>query len=265
MYIELFLLDNLLMNLLIMRLAAALLHVSPPLYRQMAAVISAAAYAALAAYFKPVLAVLPLRVLPLIMMTAAMPAKSVRGFLTSALSILLATLAVGGLAFFIALAGEGSLDGGFIHAGVGLRKALIIAAAASCLPRIARSILRRRIKNGLTVELAVVHRGLERRFAALVDTGNGVVEPLTGLPVAVVRCPAFKSFAALPIEVATASGRCVFYAFRPDKMSVDGVPVAGLVALAEGAFAAEALVPPELAAVTGVKKEELQCSKDLLS
>ena len=55
MYVELFLLDNLLMNLLIMRLAAALLSVRPPLYRQAAAVAFTACYAALAAYLWPLL------------------------------------------------------------------------------------------------------------------------------------------------------------------------------------------------------------------
>ena len=245
MYIELFIADNLLMNLLIMRLAAALLKVSPPLIRQLTAGGASAVYAALSAYMLPKLGSLPARLIPLAVMSLGLPAKSPRGMLACMAATLFSTLVVGGLACCVALLSGGGAKGGFISGGVGLRAALVIAASASLLPRTARRILRRGRINSGVVTLTVTHRGIERSFEAIVDTGNTLREPMTGLPVAVLYCEEFKKFAALPVRAGTAAGECTLMAFRPERMSVDGVEVKGFAAIAAGPKE-RAVVPPEL-------------------
>ena len=246
MYIELFLLDNLLMNLLIVRLAAALLSVRPPLYRQLAAASASAAYAALAAYLLPWLSGPAARPLPLALMAGAIPAKTPKGFLHAAVATLFATLTAGGAALVIALAFGGGVINGFIAGGAPLRTALLAAAAASVMPRAVRSILLRRAPSGLLVELTIEHAGITRSFTALVDTGNGLAEPLTGLPIAVLSCRALARYARLPVRVNTAGGQCVLYAFKPDRMLVEGMPVSALVAVTGQRMRCDALVPPSL-------------------
>lgn len=257
MYIELFLLDDLLMNLLIMRLAAALLSVRPPLYRQAAAGAASAVYAALAAYLCPALGRLVFRPLPLIIMTAALPARSVKGVISAAGATLFATLVIGGAALSIALFTGGGINNGFISAGVPLRAAALAALAAAAMPRAVRKMLKRRTQNGALVKLTLVHGGIERRFAALVDTGNGLTEPATGLPVIVVRCAAFKRYAALPVMASTAGGSCTLYAFKPKRAEVDGVPVSALIAVSEAKMSCEALVPAAICPAPGGKRSDI--------
>ena len=246
MYIELFLLDNLLMNLLIVRLAAALLSVRPPLYRQLAAGALSAAYAAIAAYLVPALAGVWARPIPLAITALALPARNARGFLSCAAATLFATFAVGGAVCCAALLTGGSVNGGWIRAGIPLRAALLGALAACFLPRAARGLLRRRIREGLLCTLTVIHRGVEHSFTALVDTGCSLTEPVTGLPVALVRCPYFIRFAALPVRAVTASGEAAFYAFRPDRVLIDGTPADCLVAVCGARMRTQAIVPPQL-------------------
>ena len=246
MYIELFLLDNLLMNLLSVWLAAALLSVRPPLYRQAAAVIPAAVYSAAAAYLWPVLGRPWLRILPLLAMALALPFTSLKGYLTGCAAMLFATLAAGGAALCTAFLTGGNAGGGFITAGIPLRAALLGALGVSLLPRAARRLMKRRIRSGTLARLTVEHRGIKRGFTALVDTGDLLTEPVTGLPAAVVFCPALKAYAKLPLRVNTAAGEHVLYAFRPEKVFVDGTPVDCVIALAARPMSADAVIPPEL-------------------
>ena len=256
MYLELFLLDNLLMNLLIVRLAAALLSARPPLLRQLGAAFLSAASAALAAYLFPWLRRAAFRLPMLAVMALAIPVSSPRGFLTAAAATLFATFAVGGCALALAyMTGGGALDG-VLAGGIGMRTALVSAAAASFLPRAARRILRRRQKNLGSARLVVVHGGIARRFNALVDTGNSLCEPVTGLPVAVVRCRALERFADIPIRVSTAAGGATLMAFRPERISVDGREVDCMVALTRAGLSEEALIPPDI-----THAEEGICSK----
>lgn len=245
MYVELFLLDNLLMNLLIVRLAAALLQVSPPLMRQTAAALLAAGYAAAAAYLRPVMGSLWLRPLPLVLLSLGLPFRGPRGFFACLAALLPATFCVGGAAVCAALLTGGRAGDGFISAGIPLRAALAGAAAASFLPRAARRLAAKR-GGGSFARLSITQAGITRTFRAFIDTGNRLSEPLTGLPVAVVGCRALGRYADIPISVRTAAGRGTLMAFRPDSVSVNGLPAACLVAVSSAGLEHEAVIPPAL-------------------
>lgn len=255
MYIELFIVDNLLMNLLIVRLAAALLSVRPPLYRQLAAGALSAAIAAIAAYLWPPLLGLWARPPLLLLMSLALPVRNLRGLLTAACATLFATLAVGGAVFCAELVFGAERVG----AGIPLRVFLLGAFCASFLPRAARSAMKRRLPPGSCAGLTIRHRGIERSFAALVDTGCGLHEPLTGLPVIIVACSAYKVFAKLPVRAVTAGGECTLFAFRPEAVFVDGAPVACLAAVSLKKLSAEAIIPPELC---GGLREKSICDRE---
>lgn len=244
MYIELFLLDNLLMNLLIVRLAAALLSVRPPLCREIGVSFIQALASALAAYRFPVLGS-PLLRLPLLAVTAlALPVKKLRALPSAMGATLFSTFTVGGLAVAVALLSRGTVDISRIRGGVALRAALVTAAAASFLPRAARRMLLRRSRG--EAEIVMLHGGFVRRFTAVIDTGDLLFEPVSGLPVAVIRCRALEKYAAIPISAETAAGKTTLYGFVPEKISVDGAEVVCVAAVTRAKLPADAVIPPSL-------------------
>lgn len=246
MYLELFLLDDLLLNLLILRLAAAFVSVRPPIYRICAVSLAASGLSAAAAYLLPFLRS-PLFRLPLLaLMALGLPGRSPKAFLMNAASVLVSTFLSGGAALAAAYLTGGGVKEGFISGGITVRIFLMTAFAVSFLPRCIRGLLRRRVKNAARAKVVLLHDGVPRSFSALVDTGNSLVEPLSGLPVAVVSCRALRAYARLPIPVVTAAGRTVLYGFMPDRFSVNGREVACVVAVANEKTGAEAIVPPEL-------------------
>ena len=246
MYIELFLADNVLLNLLIVRLAAAMLSVRPPLHRELGCAAISAAVAALAAFRFPLLQSPFFRAPLLLLMALALPFKGTRAFLRAALAVLAATLTVGGCALAVACLFGGGFENGGLRGGIPLRAATVAAAAAAFLPRAARRLLSRRVRNSFRVNVTLLHGGFVRRFTALVDTGNTLHEPVSGLPVAVVRCRSLERFAVIPISVSTAAGKAELRGFFPDRISVNGVETACFVAVTRERLAEEAIVPPEI-------------------
>lgn len=258
MFIEVFLLDNLVLDLLILRLAAALLSARPPLWRQLAAALAGAAAAALAAYVWPALRSAALRAPLLLMMSFAFEARGLRGRLAVCAAVAFASLVSGGAALAAAQLTGGGAHDGLITAPMPLRAALAGALLVSALPSAARRMASRRVKGAGLVRLTVLHKGVLRRFTALVDTGNTLAAPISGLPVIVLNCRALARFARLPIPVVTAAGRTSLPAFRPERASVCGRQVDCLIAITRERLSAEALVPPVLCCFD----KEKQCSKD---
>ena len=250
MYIELFLLDNLLMDLLTLRLAAAMLSVRPGGKRVfLFAAAGSVAAAVGAGGFTPLLS-LPGKLLTALLMSFALPAKKFRGRLLAFLALLLAAVTSGGAVLLTALLFGGGTSFGTVRAGLPLRAALIGALFVSFLPRIIIRILSRRLPPGGTVRLRIEFQSRSGNApaaiecAALVDTGNTLTEPVSGLPVIVVNAQKYAAragHASLIIPISTASGADELRAVRPKCILVNGVPVRALVAFSK---AETALVPP---------------------
>lgn len=246
MYIEVFLLDNLLMDMLILRLAAALTGCAQLIKRQLLVSMAASFAAAAAAFGAPMLRG-PLIRLPLLMLLAlALPMKGPKGRAMAALAVLGATFTVGGCTLAAAYLTGGGARYGFIEGGAGLRAALLGAVSAAFLPRAARRLVSRRRMGGKGARLIVLQGGVLRSFDAFVDTGNTLFEPVSGLPVAVVRCRALEPAAKTPIPVATPAGRFVLMGLRPERAAVDGREIECVIAVTKEKLPAEALIPPEL-------------------
>lgn len=246
MYIELFLLDNLLLNLLIVRLAAAMLSVRPPLHRAVGCSAACAAVAALAAFRFPILGGVLFRAPLLFLMALALPFRGIRAFLSSAAAVLAATFTVGGCALAVACIFGGGVSNGTLWGGITLRAAIFSAAGAAFLPGAARRLLRRRIRNSCTVSVVILHGGFLWRFTALVDTGNTLHEAVSGLPAVVVRCRALERYARIPIRAVTAAGEKTLWGFFPERLSVNGVETECFVAVTREKLAEDALAPPDI-------------------
>ena len=129
---------------------------------------------------------------------------------------------IGSVAALLASAG---LLGGTVLALSGaagsLRGGLLLGAAAA--PLIAAIIVRKRRKAQDQVRVRILHRGQWTAFEALVDSGNGLRDYLTGRPVIVLpeaRRAFAKEAAFRPIFANTAGGRQMMWCFTPEQTQV---------------------------------------------
>ena len=151
------------------------------------------------------------------------------------------------------------------------------AAAAAFMPRSIRKILSRRIRNEQIVHIKyefaapnsnrceknkssheskssgiTILKRDKRIFSAeclgIIDTGNALSEPISGLPVIVLgakRHSEFAQAANVPIPMRTTAGESLLFGLKPKKLLINGCPVEAILAV--GAKLDAALVPAVLA------------------
>lgn len=247
MYIELFLLDNFVMDCLMLRIAAALCARRLPI-RRMAIASALGACCAWASLFFPPLLSLPGKIVCGLLFALAFPAKRLREYTCAVAAVFAAAFLTGGFAFCLALCFGGGMGTGVLLAALPVRTALVIALAATFVPNLVRRLQARRAQAGFRAEVIMHAAGREYRLDALIDTGNGLVEPLSGKPVAVAYLPELAEHAHIPIPTATAHGTDVLYALKPERLCINGRESDALLALCPTPIrGAEALLPPVLA------------------
>lgn len=255
MYIELFILDNTLMNLLILTAAAALCQRPAGVLLRLAASLFGALYAAAALALAPVLLLFPCKLMLGAVMALSICKDVRRDYLSSLAALFAATLMVGGLVYALALAVGGSMEQGALYAGPTLRvwlvTALLGALAATLLPRLIRAWLANRAADGARVLVRLICGGRCYILRALVDTGNALCDPLSGLPVVIVPARCMPDSPLRPIPCSTVSGQCTLYACKPDSLQIRGKrwrDVHALIAAApEPLKGADALICSQLA------------------
>jgi stage II sporulation protein GA (sporulation sigma-E factor processing peptidase) len=256
-WLELFLLDNAVMNALMLRAAAAMCSVKVSFWRIFCFSLGGAIYAAFA-FSYPFLGTLPMKLVTGLIMALCIPVRTVRAYLHHALSIFFAAFLSGGLCICLALVLGGSMKNGVLMASFPLRAALMGALGVSFLPRALRYVLARNAKNAASVRLKLCHKGKEYLLDGIVDTGNFLTEPISELPVVVFYVRDFiGSGIGVPVLVRGASGgNTILYAFKPDALydCSTGARLHALAALAPAPMkSASALVPP--AALSAVHTE----------
>ncbi len=261
MWLELFVLDNAVMNLLILRAAAAMCSCKTSLWRTLAFSFGGAVYAVFAFSF-PAMGSLLLKLLTGLVMALALPVKSVRAYLLHALCVFFAAFLTGGLCICLTLALGGGLQNGVLMASLPLRAALLSALAASFLPRALRAVLARNARSASIVRLRLCHGGREYPLNGIVDTGNFLVEPISALPVVVFYVNGFRGGEGLPVPMRGAGGEVVLlHAFMPDALydCAAGTRLNTLMALAPAPLkGVDALIPPAaLGAPHTVTREEV--------
>ena len=239
MYIELFLLDNMLMDMLICRLAAAMCGRRLHIQRALAFSAAGAIYAAFA-HTAPRLNTLPCKILLSLIMAFALPCNGIREYFAGLAGMCAAAFIIGGSAFFAVYATGGAANGSFIG-GVPLRIMLFAASAAAAMPSLARRLRQRRIQSQATHILTITRHGQTYTLSAIVDSGSSLIEPVSGLPVAVAYIPGESG--DIPIPISTVQGSGILMAFRPDRAEYGGIELDILVALSDKPLA-QALLPP---------------------
>lgn len=239
MYIELFLLDNMLMNMLICRLAAAMC--GRPVHKLRAVGFSAggAVYAAFA-YTLPQLNSLPCKILLCLIMAFALPCKGPGEYLAGLAGMCAAAFIIGGSAFFAVYATGGAVNGSIIG-GVPLRIMLFAASAAAAMPTLARRLRQNKIQSQNTHILTVTRNNKTYILPAMVDSGSSLMEPVSGLPVAVAYIPGETG--SIPVPANTLQGSGIMMAFCPDRAEYGGIELNILVALSDKPLHPQALLP----------------------
>lgn len=234
MYIELFLLDNLLMNLLVLHLTAVLLSIRPQKLKILLFALGGAAYAAVGAGLLPWLLDFPAKLIAGLVLAFALPVKTLRDFIKNWLALMLATLMAGGAVFAISIIFSEDFS-----QGIALRTFLIGALAVALLPGRIRILLARRVKNENIVQLEIRFKNDTLRCPALVDTGCNLTEPITAVPVILIPtsyegkldCSTMKH--TLPIPMTTAAGEGTIQGFRPESIYIDGKSVKAVMGFAK--------------------------------
>lgn len=247
MYIEVFLIDNLLMDYLIVRLASVLLACPAPAARQLTAAALASALSAAVLMFLPGATVPRLAVG--LALVPALPHSSWRSLATSTLALYVAAFAVGGAAFAAAYATGGGLRGGVLFLGLPVRLALCSVTAAVLMPPALKRLIRRRAVG--RVEVKLLHDDVDYSFEGAVDPCNLLTDPFSGLPVIVVYCPALQEAVTRCLGVRTVGGDGSLCGFVPAGLRIrsgdEWRSVSACVALAQHRMSVgTALVPAVL-------------------
>ena len=238
MYIEVFLLDNSIMNYIILRMACAVRNCRVARWRLACAALLGAVYAAFAIQ-NQLLMLLPLKLSGAFVMALALPLKSVKCYVLNAIALLLAVFIAGGVAICTALCGAGRQE----LSALTVRTVLAAALLSCTLPWLLRRLFQRRRSEALC-RLVLAYGGATYGLDALIDTGSALKEPVSGLPVIVVHCTELSRFARIPIPASTVCGSTLLLALRPDGVTLNGYPADALIAFSNSPLRdAQAIIP----------------------
>lgn len=215
--IEPFLLDNTLMNCCVYLVAAAWMGVRIRMLPTMAVSLIGAVYALASLFCFPMLREPYIKVPAFLIFS--LPLFRRDGAWRSIPFLLLSAALTGGIAVLLTLQLGGSIyaDGTMIGT-VPIRAALLSAFAALCMPRALRKLLSVRRRHALHTEIVVALAEHTYRLDALIDSGNLLKEPLTGLPVLLIDRPVDRPLLPVPFEKLSSGG--VLYGERPDLVTL---------------------------------------------
>ena len=239
--VELFLLDNMLMNWLVLRLGAVLVGKRLRYYVSLPAAAIGALYALLSMTAAPFLLSVWAKLLFGALLACVLMVNR-RGYMKCLLALYLSAFLLGGTMFGLAMLFGGEVSGGALIGTVPLRVLLITAVLCFGLPRAALSLLaayRSRMRHvRVRVDLA------DRSFIvwALIDSGNLLTEPVSGLPVIILKAGLLPGEPGRPVPYAAMGADGWLNAIRPARVSVytgSWYEINAYVAEAPGSLGAE--------------------------
>lgn len=209
--IELFLIDNTVMNYAIFACAGAIGGIPLKQGRLWLFSLFGAVYALFSLFYIPILMHPALKLIFFFLL--GMPFVGCgRGYFKGTLLVLISACLIGGIVTFLCtqLGGMRTEDGAWIGTP-SLRIALLSVCLALSMPRWVRSVLIRRETETRKVAVKIRHDDIAYVAEGFVDTGNLVCEPISGLPVVLVERSVCGDH---PIPIRTASGEAVLWAKR---------------------------------------------------
>lgn len=192
--IELFLLDNWLMNCATLCCSAALSGLGFRKTLAPAFCLLGAVYALLALQIGQWLLSLPVRIAFGLVLALGLRCNSWKSYARAVSCVLLSAFLLGGLLLLLTqqrgMQGAYGMVNGIVVGTVGMRAVLCCVAVAAMLPRLFRYLrTAARIERSL-LRMRVSLAGRRFDVLAMLDTGNLLTEPITGLPIVLLAdCP----------------------------------------------------------------------------
>ena len=201
--IETFLLDNAMMNACVYLLTAAWLGIRLRLLPAAGISLLGAVYALLSLFALPMLRE-PYLKLPAFLLGSLPLFRRAGTILKTSAVLLLSAATVGGSALLLTLLFGGSISmDGTLMGTVTVRAALASTLTALCLPRIVRALLTARKRCDSVTEIYIVLKSHTYRFRGLIDSGNLLTEPISGLSVILIDRPVDAPIRPIPFRSAT--------------------------------------------------------------
>jgi stage II sporulation protein GA (sporulation sigma-E factor processing peptidase) len=246
--IEPILIDNTLMNFCVYLLTAAWMGIRIRLMPSLGVSLLGAVYAVLSLFLLPVLREPWLKIPCFLCLSMPLFARPGMWLKTLPFLVLSAAL-IGGTAMLITLQLGGSVTAdGTIVGTVPVRAALVSATASLLLPQAMRRLLNVRRRHSLHTQIIVQLDTHRYRLDALIDSGNLLREPISGLPVLLIDRTVDRP--QHPIPFYRISGGGVLYGERPRSVTLTEYGNAAVdcicVRSPEPIGAAQAILPENL-------------------
>lgn len=214
--IEWFLLDNTTMNVCIFLLASVLSGIPMKWRALLLFSLGGAVYALLATFYLPLLQTVWLKLVAFGLLAIPMHEKGTPILITLA-CVLISAAMIGGAVLLITLLTGGTIRAeGTVIGTIPLRSSLIGLAVSLMIPRLVRLIIRQQRMKSLHTKILVRLQGTDKEFDALIDSGNLLIEPLSGLPVVLLNDPGIPK--DRPIVYQTQGGTGVLYGAHPERV-----------------------------------------------
>ena len=231
MYIELYALDNMLMDALILRLAASLVARKAGIKRLLLFSFIGSVMATISIVW-PIALSLPAKLIQGCVLAFFLRWEGIRRYIESVFAVLISACIASGTA----LALSQLVNAGGEHGG------------ALLLPRLIRAFRQKRAFSCGAAKLSFSAFGKNYELCAIRDSGCTLAEPVSGLPVIIAYLPELNENAHIPVPMHSVAGSAMVYAFVPDKVSIDGVDTDALIAVISNRIhGADALIPYQIA------------------
>ncbi|HOK43353.1 MAG TPA: sigma-E processing peptidase SpoIIGA [Thermoclostridium caenicola] len=199
-YADMLFLENLLANCFILKLTSVMSGFPSTLWRILLSASVGSLYAVFAVIYQsnPLIASLLVKMLiSMLMVLIAFRVRNTTDFLKRWGIMLLVAFMLGGCTYaFSGVLGESMLTyGGLMYISPqGVLKAFLFAAGLCIIlvRPIGRILSGKAIREGNIVRVNVILGKRSARFNALIDTGNSLIDPLTGYPVMIVEAESVK-------------------------------------------------------------------------
>lgn len=206
-YADVLFLENLLANCFILKLTSLMSGFPSTLWRILLSSSVGSLYAVFAVIYQsnPMIASLPAKILiSMLMVLISFRVRNAADFLKRWGMMLLVAFMLGGCTYAISgiLGGSMLTYGGLMYLSPqGVLKAFLFAAGLCIIlvRPIGRILSGKAVREGNIVLVNVVLGKRSARFNALIDTGNSLIDPLTGYPVMIVEAESVKDI--VPPEI----------------------------------------------------------------
>lgn len=222
MYIELFLADNFIFDMLILRCASAVTHLRFSIGCACIVCTLLSVYSAFAVNIR-IMQCFPAKGVLLLIFSLPFYVNTKKFSAVSPVGIVFSTLLLGGAVYVFS-------NGILRNASAFVRLFLYPAFAMTFLPSVLRHIRLKNTANDCKAILKVYHNDTYIERCGIFDSGCLLCEPLSGIPVILVYAPELAVYAHLPLSYSDTANTHSIKVFIPERVEINGYSVTAYIA-----------------------------------